>query len=198
MPPSVYPPVSKQGKVSVEFFVQRDGKVSGMAMHATSGDVALDRAAWGSITASDPLPALPQEFPGQRLGLRFYFFYNLPSDIGPSTISVSPGTNVRVPAGSALQFSASGEGITNASVTWSVSGSGCSKSACGTISDIGLYTAPIDIPNPSTVIVEAKWRTNASVAGMSKVTVVQANPSRQMCVTSFLVPDSRPGHARSR
>jgi TonB family protein len=178
MPPSVYPPVSKQGKVSIEFFVQKDGTVSGMVMHASSGDVALDRAAWGSITASDPLPSLPKEFPGQRLGLRFYFFYNLSPDVGPSTIIVSPGTDVRIPAGSTLQFSASGEGITNASVKWRVSGSGCSKSACGTISDIGLYTAPVDIPNPSTVIVEAKSRTNVSVAGVSKVTVVQANRSR--------------------
>jgi hypothetical protein len=39
--------------------------------------VALDRAAWGSITASTPFPPLPKEFPGQILGLRFYYFYNL-------------------------------------------------------------------------------------------------------------------------
>ena len=38
---------------------------------------ALDRAAWGSITASTPFPPLPKEFPGQILGLRFYYFYNL-------------------------------------------------------------------------------------------------------------------------
>jgi TonB family protein len=76
MPPSVYPPHLKQGKVSIEFVVLKNGAVSGMKVRSASGDVGLDRAAWGSITASTPFAALPAEFPGERLGLRFYFFYN--------------------------------------------------------------------------------------------------------------------------
>ena len=43
---------------------------------ATSGDVALDRAAYGGITASKPFPPLPTEFGGQYLALRFHFYYN--------------------------------------------------------------------------------------------------------------------------
>lgn len=86
MPPSVYPPILKQGKLSIEFVIEKDGKVSGMTLHTSSGDVALDRAAWGSITASNPFPPLPKEFPGQILGLRFLYFYNprpgdLPDDV---------------------------------------------------------------------------------------------------------------------
>ncbi|HEX7423867.1 MAG TPA: TonB family protein [Terriglobales bacterium] len=77
MPPSVYPPILKQGKLQIEFVILKDGKVSGMTVHTSSGDVALDRAAWASITASTPFPPLPKEFPGQILGLRFYYFYNL-------------------------------------------------------------------------------------------------------------------------
>jgi TonB family protein len=77
MPPSVYPPILKQGKLSIEFVILKDGKTASMVVHTSSGDVALDRAAWGSITASDPFPPLPKEFPGKLLGLRFYYFYNL-------------------------------------------------------------------------------------------------------------------------
>jgi TonB family protein len=77
MPPSVYPPIFKQGKLAIEFVILKDGTVSGMLLRTSSGDVALDRAAWGSITASAPLPPLPKEFPGKLLGLRFYYFYNL-------------------------------------------------------------------------------------------------------------------------
>jgi TonB family protein len=77
MPPSVYPPILKQGKLSIEFVILKDGKTASMVVHTSSGDVALDRAAWGSITASTPFPPLPKEFPGQILGLRFYYFYNL-------------------------------------------------------------------------------------------------------------------------
>jgi len=77
MPPSVYPPILKQGKLSIEFVILKDGKATGMVVHTSSGDVALDRAAWGSITDSNPFPPLPKEFPGQVLGLRFYYFYNI-------------------------------------------------------------------------------------------------------------------------
>ncbi|HKM86656.1 MAG TPA: TonB family protein [Terriglobales bacterium] len=192
MPPSVYPPILKQGKVSIEFVVLKDGTVSGMKVDTSSGNVPLDRAAWGSITASTPFHVLPTEFPGERLGLRFYFSYN-PERAGDSlgssqppnlchfgltTISVSPCNGVQVPAGSTLKFAASGKDITDASVTWSISGSGCSKSDCGTISDTGLYTAPANIPNPPTVIVEATSRADASVTAKSQLTVVQANPSQ--------------------
>ena len=175
MPPSVYPPISKQGKLTIEFQILKDGTVSGLMRDTSSGDVALDRAAWGSISTSTPFPPLPKEFPGKLLGMRFYFFYNLkPTDI---SISISPCVDVRVPAGSTLQFSALGEEITDTSVTWSVSGPGCSKSDCGTISDGGLYTAPANIPTPPTVVVEAKSRSDPSVTGKTRLTVVKGSPS---------------------
>lgn len=113
---------------------------SGITLNTGSGDVTLDRAAYGSIVASTRFPPLPAQFPGQTLGLRFYFYSNLkPTGIG---ISISPCADLRVPAGSTRQFPASGTGITEASVTWSVSGSGCSKSACGTFLIPGFTPLP--------------------------------------------------------
>jgi TonB family protein len=76
IPESAMPPIMKKGKLAIEFAILKDGNVSGMVLRASSGDVALDRAAWGGITASNPFPPLPKEFPGQNLGLRFYFYYN--------------------------------------------------------------------------------------------------------------------------
>ena len=66
----------KKGKLAIEFAITKDGQVAGMKLVATSGDTALDRAAWGGITASDPFPPLPTEFGGQYLALRFRFYYN--------------------------------------------------------------------------------------------------------------------------
>jgi TonB family protein len=66
----------KKGKLTIEFAITKDGKVAGMKLAAGSGDVPLDRAAWAGITASDPFPALPSDFGGQYLALRFTFFYN--------------------------------------------------------------------------------------------------------------------------
>jgi TonB family protein len=66
----------KKGKLTIEFAITKDGKVAGMKRVATSGDDALDRAAWAGITGSDPFPPLPGEFAGQYLALRFTFYYN--------------------------------------------------------------------------------------------------------------------------
>jgi len=66
----------KKGKLAIEFAITKDGKVADMRLVATSGDGALDRPAWGSITASDPFPPLPSEFTGPFLALRFRFYYN--------------------------------------------------------------------------------------------------------------------------
>jgi len=66
----------KKGKLQIEFAITRDGKVADMRLTAGSGDIALDRAAWAGITASDPFPPLPGEFTGPYLALRFRFYYN--------------------------------------------------------------------------------------------------------------------------
>jgi TonB family protein len=66
----------KKGKLAIEFAITPDGKVADMRLVASSGDVALDRPAWGSITASNPFPPLPHEFTGPYLALRFRFYYN--------------------------------------------------------------------------------------------------------------------------
>jgi TonB family protein len=76
IPESAMPPVMKKGVVVIEFSISKDGKVMGMKLISSSGDVALDRAAWGGITDAIPLPNLPPQFKGQYLELRARFYYN--------------------------------------------------------------------------------------------------------------------------
>jgi TonB family protein len=68
--------VMKHGNLIIEFAITKDGKVAGMKLVTSSGDVPLDRAAWAGIVGSDPFPELPSDFGGQYLALRFRFFYN--------------------------------------------------------------------------------------------------------------------------
>ncbi len=76
IPESARAPLMKKGKVTIEFAILKNGTVAGMRLVSTSGDVALDRGAWGGITGSNPFPPLPSEFGGQYLALRFAFYYN--------------------------------------------------------------------------------------------------------------------------
>ncbi len=76
IPESARAPLLKRGKVSIQFVILPNGKVAGLQYTGSSGDISLDRAAWGGITASDPFAPLPKEFHGPYLALRFHFYYN--------------------------------------------------------------------------------------------------------------------------
>ena len=159
----------KKGKVSIEFVILRDGKLRGMHIANGSGDVSLDRAASMGITASDPFPALPNEFGSEYLKLRFTFHYN-------PLVSISPSGHVRVPARSSQQFSANVKTGGNGIVNWSVVGSGCAGANCGTISATGLFTAPLSVPDPATVTVTATLASDPTETASTKVDIVQTAP----------------------
>jgi hypothetical protein len=72
-----------------------------------------------------------------------------------------------------LQFTATVTGTDNHAVTWSVSGNGCTGSACGTIDANGLYTAPATAPDPGPVNIIATSQADTSRSGSLSVTVVQ-------------------------
>jgi len=76
IPEVALPPIMKQGVVVIEFSIRKDGTVQDMELVSGSGDVALDRAAWGAIANADPLPRLPLAFAGDSLKIRARFFYN--------------------------------------------------------------------------------------------------------------------------
>ena len=87
-------------------------------------------------------------------------------------ISISPSGTVNVAVTFTQQFNATVTGSSNTAVTWSVSGSGCSGTACGTISTSGLYTAPSSIPNPQTVSVTATSMADTSKSATATVKIV--------------------------
>ena len=76
LPESAMPPLLKKGEVTIDFAILKDGSIAGMRYYSGSGDVSLDRAAYGGITASNPFQPLPAEFGGQYLSLRIRFILN--------------------------------------------------------------------------------------------------------------------------
>jgi TonB family protein len=67
---------TKKGKLAIEFAITKDGHLADMRLTATSGDETLDRPAWDGIRNSDPFPALPKDFKGPFIAVRFRFYYN--------------------------------------------------------------------------------------------------------------------------
>ncbi len=99
------------------------------------------------------------------------------SDSASVTISLTPVLTVNplqatVVVGNQQQFTASISGLADQSVTWSLSGTGCSGAQCGTIDTSGLYTAPASVPSPATVTVTATSQVDNTVTGSATVTVI--------------------------
>jgi TonB family protein len=76
IPEEARPPLSKQGVTQVRFKINADGTIGGMWLDGPSHDVALDRAAWGSITGVGQFPPLPKQFTGPNLELRIHYLVN--------------------------------------------------------------------------------------------------------------------------
>jgi TonB family protein len=93
IPESARAPIMKRGEVVIEFSILKDGRVAGMKLVSSSGDVALDRGGWGAITASNPFPPLPLQLTGSALSIRVPFYYNCSSD---STLWVRLPEQVRL------------------------------------------------------------------------------------------------------
>jgi len=77
IPDSVLPPLNHSGMVVIRFKIDPNGRVieGSMMLEGRSGDVAIDRSAWGAITGSN-YPPLPREFHGPYLELRYLFLCN--------------------------------------------------------------------------------------------------------------------------
>ncbi len=92
---------------------------------------------------------------------------------GSLTINVSPN-NATVKLGSTQQLAGIVTGSSNTTVTWTVSGIGCTGAACGTISGSGLYIAPSNVPSPATVTVTATSVADPTKSASANVAIVAA------------------------
>jgi len=174
----------KRGKLQIEFAITRDGKVADMRLTASSGDVALDRAAWAGISGSNPFKELPSEFTGPYLALRFRFYYNpTKSDLVGSPpkpnvqVIISPPGELQVPIGGMKMVTASVIGGKKNGVKWTVAGAGCSGSACGRM-EKGFYRAPDVLPSPPVVTLTAISKADPNAKAWVDVNIVQPSPSQ--------------------
>ena len=160
-----------QGTCVLWMIVGPDGKPRKIKVVRTLG-LGLDEKAIEAVKQWKFEPAMMDRQPVSvqiNVEVSFRLSYAVP---------VSP-TSAQVVTGSQQQFSAivsTPEAPTSA-VNWSVSGSGCVASACGSISPDGLYTAPLTVPNPATVIVTAASATDPTKKGWAQVTILPS-PSR--------------------
>ncbi len=78
---AVYPEVARlgaRGEVALMFGIAKQGAVTKIVFISETGSRPLNEAAVAAISASNPLPALPPQFKGDRVVLQMKFMYNMP------------------------------------------------------------------------------------------------------------------------
>jgi hypothetical protein len=84
------------------------------------------------------------------------------ADAGTVSIALTGSSNVTL--GTSSQYAATVTGSSNTDVTWSVNGVTGGSAAVGSISEKGLYTAPVTAPQSSRVTIAATSMASPSVA----------------------------------
>jgi TonB family protein len=69
---------NSQGRTTVVFTIDKEGRVSGTRIVSGSGNKSLDLTALNAIIDSDPAPPLPKDFTGDHIGAKLVFSYNEP------------------------------------------------------------------------------------------------------------------------
>ena len=70
--------MGRRGYVSLQLIIARNGSVPKLVISSPSGTEAFDRAAVAGVSASNPFPPLPSEFPGNEIRVQLGFTYNEP------------------------------------------------------------------------------------------------------------------------
>jgi len=117
----------------------------------------------------------------------------------PISLNISPGTQ-SVQVSQTHNFSATVQNDSqNKGVTWALSGSGCTGTACGTLSATSsasgaaiTYTAPASVPSPATVTLTATSAADTSKKASASITIT-STPAIVVAVspTSQSVPVSQ-------
>ena len=103
----------------------------------------------------------------------------------PIVVSIAPPTST-LAVNEHLQFRATVTGTTNTGVSWSLSGAGCSGTACGTINSTGEFVAPASVPNPPKITIKATSQADSTRFATATATIVPSNDSKMTGQYAFL------------
>lgn len=177
-------PSNPQVKPQAQIQFSASGPQSGVVVWGLSG-AGCSGISCGSINSSG-LYTAPATAPSPNVVTVTATSLSNSAIKGSTTVTISSGTvsvgvspsSVSVGLGGQQQFKATVTGTTNTAVTWSLSGSGCAGTICGTISTGGLYSAPSTAPNPPFVTVTA-----TSVADPTKSASAAVQITQQIGIT---------------
>ncbi len=134
---------------------------------AAAGAAMVDYVAPASLPAPNPVTvtATSQADPTQNASAALTILAHVQVSVSPPSVTLAPLSK--------QMFLANVAGTTNQSVTWQVSGTGCSGLSlpCGMIDPTGLYSAPPAPPTPNALTIVAISADDPTRTGTAAVTI---------------------------
>jgi len=173
-------PTAPQVKPGVQVQFTASGSDSGVVVWSVSGS-GCSGVTCGSITSTGLYTAPATAPTPNTVMVTATSLFNgaisgstVVTIVAPNNIAVSVSpANPSVDAGGKQQFTATVTGTSNTAVTWSLSGTGCAGTICGSITSTGLYTAPSEAPSPNFVTVTATSAADTTKSGSATVEITQ-------------------------
>jgi hypothetical protein len=160
--------VAAQGSLPLSAsVVDASGTITDFSVTWQVNGIAGGNTSFGTIVSTGPNTATytaPADVPSGGPVVVTAISNAVPSAQGISSVTVTPGqpisvtispTTLNIQVGTTGQFTATVFGTINQAVTWEVNGVAGGNATVGTISTTGLYSAPLAVPNPSSVTVTA-------------------------------------------
>jgi len=189
-PPASPPPVSTPGaSVSISPSISSiplGGSTQFTATVANLSNAAVSWAVNGAtggnlssgLISSDGLYTAPSDLPEAAIVTISATSQSAPSVSGSATVTITSDVVVGLaPAQATLELGASqafsatvaGSGHPNTSVIWHLTG--CTGIACGSVTAVGIYTAPQSLPAPPTLSLVAQSIADSSKSAAAAITV---------------------------
>jgi TonB family protein len=179
------PHLEYASRACFSFDVSRTGEPSNVRLVQSSGVPRLDESVLRALNSVSSFGPLPIGYERDKVSIAFYFDYKpkqaecTAEDHVKSSANITGENGLRVQPegltlalGKQLHFRADAGGSFLATATWSIEGEQCKANDCGSVSELGLYTAPPTMPPSPEIALKVKERTQPCRIGTARLTLI--------------------------
>ena len=181
----VDPHVQSASRACFSFDISRTGEPSNIRLAQSSGVPSLDESALRALNRVSSFGPLPRDYERDKVSVRFYFDYKPKTGEctaedylkssgkteGENRLQVWP-EGLKLSLGEQLHFRVKAGGSFIAIARWSIDGEQCKASDCGSVSELGLYTAPPTMPPNPEIALKVEEKTQPCRIGTTRLTLI--------------------------
>lgn len=181
------PQIQSASRICLNFDINRAGEPSNIRIEQSSGVPSLDQSALRAVKSVSSFGPLPKGYEGDKVSVLFYFDYKPKQaectaedyvkssannngengfQVWPKGLKLSLGKQIH------FRFRADAGGSFLVIANWSIEGEQCKANDCGSVSELGLYTAPHTMPPNPEITLKAEERTPPCRIGTTRLTLI--------------------------